>query len=357
MFIFSDYPNQQLIAETLVPQQTMPPAASFEMSTFGSEIGHQCPVKPSPVSVDRCNNCHLRPEPKRPRVPFERAYRVGEVLGKGGFGTVYAGTKLADGRHVAIKHVAKNKVTQWTEFEGKRVPLEMKLLSTVQNIDGVIQLIDFYERNDSFIYILERPANSKDLFDFITEKRVLDEELARNFFRQIVNTVLACHRQGVVHRDIKDENLIVDTATGKLKLIDFGSGAFIKEDDYEDFDGTRVYAPPEWINHQRYKAAPLTVWSLGILLIDMVCGDIPFETDEQICSADVHFKKDVSEECRDLARACLRVQPTERIQLESILTHPWMRETEPVPASQQQPERFSDVSIDSDDSFIIIDSL
>merc|ERR1712072_434285 len=102
---------------------------------------------------------------------------------------------------------------------------------------------------------------------------------------------------------------------------------------------------------------PLTVWSLGILLIDMVCGDIPFETDEQICSADVHFKKDVSEECRDLAMACLRVQPSERIQLESILAHPWMRETEPVPASQQQPERFSDVSIDSDDSFVIIDSL
>ena len=177
MFIFSDYQNQQLVAETLVIQQTMPPAASFEMSTFGSEIGHQCIVKPGPVSVDRCNNCHLRQEPKRTRVPFERAYRVGEVLGKGGFGTVYAGTKLSDGRHVAIKHVAKNKVTQWTEFEGKRVPLEMKLLSTVQNIDGVIQLIDFYERNDSFIYILERPANSKDLL--ISSQR--REFLTRNW--------------------------------------------------------------------------------------------------------------------------------------------------------------------------------
>ena len=129
-------------------------------------------------------------------------------------------------------------MTDWAEVDGKRVPLELKLLSTVQNIDGVIQLIDFYERSDSFIYILERPANSKDLFDFITEKRVLDEELARSFFRQIVDTVMACHSQGVVHRDLKDENLLVDLNTGKLKLIDFGSGAFMKEEDFTDFDDT-----------------------------------------------------------------------------------------------------------------------
>jgi len=307
----------------------MPPAASFEIcaETTGSvlsELGHETIVK-----MDRCTACVSRQSHahhvKKQRIPFERAYRVGDVLGKGGFGTVYAGTRLVDGKQVAIKHVAKSKVTEWTDFEGRKVPLEFQLLTSVQNVEGVIQLIDFYERSDSFIYILERPANSKDLFDFITDKRVLDEDLARNFFQQIVSTVIACHGNGVVHRDLKDENLIVDLTTGKLKLIDFGSGAFLKEEEYTDFDGTRVYAPPEWIRTNRYKANPLTVWSLGILLFDMVCGDIPFEKDEQICNAELNFRRNVSEECRNLVQSCLKIQPSERIQLQDIFNHPWMK--------------------------------
>ena len=283
-------------------------------------------------NCERCSGCVSRKLrqvfrstlPKQ--LPFESAFRVGEVLGKGGFGTVYAGVRVIDGARVAIKHVAKNKVTEWTTMVGRKVPMELKLLNQVQNVAGVIKLPDFYERNDSFIYVMERPSDCKDMFDFITEKKCLEESLARSFFRQIVETVAACHSKGVIHRDIKDENILVDMNTGKLKLIDFGSGAQLKEDSeaYTDFDGTRVYAPPEWLTTGSYQGGPATVWSLGVLLYDMVCGDIPWEKDAQILSSQLVFTRRVSPEVRDLITCCLTRSVQDRINISNILKHPWM---------------------------------
>jgi len=290
-------------------------------------------------SVSKCSNCEKRRARKAAqaqmvaaatasrnvnRLPFEIAYKVGDVLGRGGFGTVYAGVRVTDGASVAIKHVAKNKVTEWTTMVGRKVPMELKLLHAVQNVDGVIKLLDFFERSDSFIYVMERPSDCKDMFDFITEKKYLEESLARSFFRQIVETVAACHSKGVIHRDIKDENILVDMNTGKLKLIDFGSGAQLKEEAYTDFDGTRVYAPPEWLTTGSYQGGPATVWSLGVLLYDMVCGDIPWEKDAQILTSQLVFTRRVSPEVRDLITCCLTRSVQDRINISNILKHPWM---------------------------------
>jgi len=265
---------------------------------------------------------------RRDKTAFTQRYRVGQVLGKGGFGVVYAGVRRSDNLPVAIKHVAKKRVPEWSKISQDKVSMELKLLSLLQNVPGVINLIDYYILNDSLVYIMERPTNSIDLFNYITQKRFLTETTARFLMRQVVQTIERCHAKGVIHRDIKDENLLIDVRTGEVKLIDFGSGSFLHEEEYTDFTGTRVYSPPELIQTSKYTANPYTVWSIGILLFDMVQGDIPFELDEEICAAKPNYRRFISDECRHLIESCLQFNPEDRIKLEDIMCHPWLAQGE-----------------------------
>jgi len=258
---------------------------------------------------------------------FHRLYSLEGILGKGGFGTVHAAVRRKDGEHVAVKEVVKSSVN----LNDNNIPLEVRLMQQVNDVPGVIRMLDFFDMADSFYIVMERVNNCKDLFDFISEQGPLPEALAKRIFHQLVETVIQCHARGVVHRDIKDENILIDTTNKNVKLIDFGSGAYLHEETYSEFDGTHVYAPPEWIKYRRYFADGLTVWSLGILLFDMVCGDIPFETDAQIKKAALihpqfHNLKD--NDLKHLISQCLTIKVEERIKLENILTHPWIAKSQ-----------------------------
>jgi serine/threonine protein kinase len=171
---------------------------------------------------------------------FTKLYALGPILGKGGFGTVYAGQRIKDRLPVAIKLISKARVVAIDRDAdtSRNVPLEVALMRTVADVPGVIRLIDYFEMPDCFFLVLERIDNCRDLFEFISDAGNLQENLARNFFRQVLSAVEACQARGVLHRDIKDENLLVDTKSLRLKLIDFGSGAKLREGEiYTDFDG------------------------------------------------------------------------------------------------------------------------
>ncbi|TRZ04611.1 hypothetical protein HGM15179_022496, partial [Zosterops borbonicus] len=227
---------------------------------------------------------------------LQELYRLGPQLGSGGFGTVYSGTRLSDGSPVAIKRVARESVLQWDELpDGTRVPVEIALMEKVgSGCHNIIQLLDWFEQPDGFLLVMERPEQSQDLLNILVEQEFLSEEAARWLFCQVLEAVRHCTACGVLHRDIKPDNLLVDPETGHLKLIDFGCGTFLQESVFRTFAGTRTYSPPEWICLGYYHGHAATIWSLGVLLYVMVCGDMPFREDRDIVSGQLSFRRQVS---------------------------------------------------------------
>merc|ERR1719347_1785624 len=250
------------------------------------------------------------------------------MLGKGGFGKVFTAVRKSDGLEVAVKEVVKDSRYK-SDSINNNFPAEISLMEQVQDVEGVIKILDCFDTPECYYIVMEK-FDSKDLFDFITEQGPLSEKLGKTMFSDIVKTVQECRDNGVLHRDIKDENILVDLNTMKTKLIDFGSGCFYNHKTqhrkiFGEYRGTRVYSPPEGIQNGEYTGDGLTVWSLGVLLYDMLCGDIPYTTDREICSGKLVWQKHVklSREAKDLIQQCLHMTPELRINLDSVLSHPW----------------------------------
>ncbi len=215
---------------------------------------------------------------KQTRDLFYSHYALGKRIGKGGFGTIFCAIRRKDMKPVAVKVILKNKVTQWYSspinsltinptqpdiLVTTEIPLEIALMIQVRHVKNCIKILDYLEQKNCFIIIMERDEKSQDLFDYITENGMqstsefvdegvtvgeqrskasiggLSEHVARNYFQQIVETVMSIHKLGVIHRDLKDENILVNLLDGQLKLIDFGAGAFLTEQNqmFTDFHG------------------------------------------------------------------------------------------------------------------------
>lgn len=268
----------------------------------------------------------LQPTIHDGRTEFPQRYILGERFGGGGFGHVHHARRISDNRAVVVKEIRSEKVPCWCEVDSQIMPIEVVLLMMCQRIPGVVRFLDAYSYGHSWILVMDRVSDATcDMFDYIGERGTLTEEETANYFHQLIGTLLMCHHVGVLHRDIKDENLLIDRNTGELVLIDFGSGAFLQSRPYTDFDGTRVYCPPEWILTSSYHGKPAEVWSLGVLLYDMLCGDIPFINDFSILAGNLRYRKNsLTSDAKDLIGRCLNLDPSGRPSLLEILRHPWM---------------------------------
>ncbi|NWZ88672.1 PIM1 kinase, partial [Poecile atricapillus] len=143
------------------------------------------------------------------------------------------------GLQVAIKRMARDTVLQWDELaDGTCVLLEIVLMEKVgSGCRRIIQLLDWFKLPDSFVLVMERPEQSRDLLRVLVEQEFLNKDVECWLFWQVLEAVWHCTACGVLHRDIKPENLLVKPETGDLKLIDFSCGTFLQERAFTQFAG------------------------------------------------------------------------------------------------------------------------
>lgn len=167
---------------------------------------------------------------------------------------------------------------------------------------------------------------SCDLFECIEHHSKFSENKARHIFKQIVDCVRFLNEYGICHRDIKDENIVIDKDL-KVKLIDFGSAVIVQPTGrlFDRFYGTINYASPEILRGEKYRAESAEIWSLGILLYTLLYGEVPFNDPQQaIYGPYVMPKVQSSRECIHLLNWMLEKKGNLRASIEEVYCHPWL---------------------------------
>jgi serine/threonine protein kinase len=143
-------------------------------------------------------------------------------------------------------------------------------------------------------YMVFEYVNGGQLLDFIIAHGRLRETVARKFARQIASALDYCHRNNVVHRDLKIENILI-SQTGNIKIIDFGlSNLYNPVAHLSTFCGSLYFAAPELLNAKVYTGPEVDVWSFGVVLYTLVCGKVPFE-DESMPALHAKIKRGLVE--------------------------------------------------------------
>nr|XP_033782686.1 NUAK family SNF1-like kinase 1 [Geotrypetes seraphini] len=252
-------------------------------------------------------------------------YEVMETLGKGTYGKVNRAMEKGTGRMVAIKSIRKEKITD--ELDRVHLQREIEITALLKH-DHIVQIYEVFENKDKIIIVMEYASNGE-LYDYVNKRQRIVENEARRFFRQIVSAVHYCHKKGVVHRDLKLENILLDENLN-VKLADFGlSNVFQKNQFLETYCGSPLYAAPEIINGLPYQGPEVDCWALGVLLYALVYGAMPFDNSsyktlsEQISSGEYRKSPHLSGAC-GLIDWMLTVNTKGRATVEDIANHWWV---------------------------------
>lgn len=278
----------------------------------------------------------------------KKSYKFEKSLGQGASGEVWLVTKKDTGEKFACKIIQKD----GNMNDAESMATEIEIMKRVRH-QNVVSLYELFESASCMWLILEL-VDGGDLCYFIGDHANYSERVTAHHFKQMLQGLHYLHQQGVVHRDLKLDNILIkgDREYGDVKIADFGLSALVhmntrgydrsQSSKRKEFTGlkecwgTPTYYAPEVIDCAYGPQADM--WSLGVILYEMLSAVHPFYDDSEDQSEDDLFSRiqhakfstdggawdHVSEDAKDLVRKILVVDPTRRLSATDALTHPWI---------------------------------
>ena len=266
-------------------------------------------------------------------------YKIGSKLGEGAFGTVRKATHRLTKQPRAVKIVSKkllNSPEKQAWFHS-----ELRILRRLDH-PNILRLFESFEDTRNW-YLVTELCTGGELYEGIVRTGYLSEAQTAEYARQILSCVAYCHEHGVVHRDLKLDNCLLETQEpgSRLKVIDFGTATeWTPGQRFADKMGTPYYIAPEVLSRNYTEKCDL--WSVGVCIYILICGLPPFPgtSDAQILHRVRRGKFEfhspewdlVSFEAKHLLCQLLTKDPERRISAREALDHPWFQTAAAIPS-------------------------
>ena len=253
-------------------------------------------------------------------------YFLTNILGEGAFSIVKIAIHEINKLEFACKIIPKKKLGK--EYSEEHIQLEIKILISM-NHPNIIRFHDLFQDTINFYIIMELFSNNQ-LFLLISKNGKLIENRAKRIFKQIALAINYLHLNGIAHRDIKLENILIDN-NDNIKLIDFGLSSYFKEDELLSIPcGSPIYASPEIVLGIPYDGFKTDIWSLGVVLFFLVFGQSPWTSNlknivfSQIKNMEFFIPINISENCTSLINSMMCFNPLKRFSINNVLKSNWL---------------------------------
>ncbi|KAI1761916.1 kinase-like protein [Hypoxylon sp. FL1150] len=253
-------------------------------------------------------------------------YTLGKLIGKGSFGKVYlASHKLTNGSKVVLKSANKDDSNLAREIHHHRQFVHPHIARLYEVIV-----------TETLVWLVLEYCPGDELYNYLLNHGPLPAEKVQRIFTQLVGAVSYVHQQSCVHRDLKLENILLDKHEN-VKLVDFGfTREYEGKSNYlQTFCGTICYSAPEMLKGEKYAGEKVDVWSLGVIIYALLCGELPFDDDDdnvtrtKILSEEPKYPDHLPPDAVSLIKILLSKRPLLRPTLPEILSHPFLAEHAP----------------------------